>query len=106
MSNKSELEEVLLLLIQEANLPQPEREYRFHDKRRWRFDFCYPDRKIGIECEGGTWAKSRHTTGSGYQNDCTKYNAASVMGYRILRFTRDMIESGEAIETIRRILEA
>jgi very-short-patch-repair endonuclease len=102
---KSSLEETLLLLIKADNLPQPEREYRFHPTRKWRFDFAYPERKIGIECEGGTWAKSRHTTGSGYRGDCEKYNAASILGWRVLRFTRDMIESGEAIETIRQVLE-
>lgn len=105
MTAKSELEETLLLLIRAEGLPEPEREYRFHPTRKWRFDFAYPEQKIGIECEGGTWAKSRHTTGSGYRGDCTKYNTASVMGWRVLRFTRDMIESGEAIETIRQVLE-
>ncbi len=71
---KSALEETLLLLIKADNLPQPEREYRFHPVRRWRFDFAYPEQKVGIECEGGTWAKSRHTTGSGYRGDCAMGN--------------------------------
>lgn len=102
---KSELEELLLLLIRAEGLPVPEREYRFHDTRRWRLDFAYPDKKIGIECEGGTWAKGRHTRGSGFAKDCEKYNTATMMGWAVLRFTKGMIDSGEAIETIRRVLE-
>lgn len=103
---KSELEETLLLLIRAEDLPEPEREYRFHDVRRWRFDFAYPEHKIGIECEGGTWAKGRHSRGSGFRKDCEKYNTASMMGWTVLRFTSGMISSGEAIDTIRKVLEA
>jgi very-short-patch-repair endonuclease len=101
---KSELEETLLLLIRSEGLPIPEREVRFHGTRRWRFDFAYPNLKIGIECEGGTWAKSRHTSGAGYRKDCEKYNYASLMGWLVLRFTKGMIESGEAIEMIKNAL--
>ena len=84
---KSQLEEELLFQMKAYNLPVPEREYRFHDVRRWRFDFAYPDHKVGIECEGGTWAKGRHTRGSGFAKDCEKYNTASMMGWTVLRFT-------------------
>ena len=102
---KSELEETLLLLIKAEGLPIPEREIRFHAVRKWRFDFAYPSLKIGIECEGGTWAKSRHTSGAGYRKDCEKYDWAALMGWVVLRFTKGMIEDGQAIEMIRKALE-
>jgi very-short-patch-repair endonuclease len=104
---KSELEETLLLFIKAEGLPIPEREYAFALEalgRRWRFDFAYPERKIGIECEGGTWAKGRHTRGSGFAKDCEKYNTAATMGWAVLRFTKDMIDNGDAIETIKEAL--
>ena len=64
-------------------------------KRRWRFDYCIPSEKIGIEIEGGTWRKSRHTTGTGFRADIVKYNFAVVhYGYRVLRYTPDQILSG------------
>lgn len=35
-------EETLLLQLRALKLPAPEREYRFHPGRRWRFDFAWP----------------------------------------------------------------
>jgi len=78
---------------------KPEREYRFCD-RKWRFDFAFPDKKVGVEVEGGTWIRGRHTRGSGYENDLNKYNQAATMGWRVLRFTTGMIQRGEAIEQV------
>lgn len=101
---KSELEETLALLIRAEGLPEPQREYRFHPTRRWRFDFAYPERKIAIECEGGTWAGGRHTRGSGFAKDCEKYNTAAAMDWKVLRFTKAMIDNGEAIEMIKAML--
>lgn len=77
-----------------------EREYRYHKTRRWRFDFAFPDRKLGIEIEGGIWVGGRHTRASGFERDCEKYNAAVLEGWKVLRFTSRHIRSGEAIKTI------
>ena len=62
-------------------------EYRFHPVRRWRFDHANPEYKVAIEYEGGIWTGGRHTRGIGYKNDCDKYNAAQVLGWRVLRYT-------------------
>ena len=32
----------------------PKEEYRFHPKRRWRFDMAILEHKIAIEIEGGS----------------------------------------------------
>jgi very-short-patch-repair endonuclease len=69
------------------------KEYRFHQKRRWRFDFAIPQYKIAIEYEGGVYSKGRHVRGRGYSNDCEKYNAAQVMGWRVLRYTSEMVKN-------------
>ena len=82
-----------------------EQEYRFHPVRRWRFDFAFPEQKIAIECEGGTWTGGRHTRGRGFEGDCHKYNAAAMLGWTVLRFTSGMINSGEAINQIEEALE-
>ena len=100
----SELEETLAILIRAEGLPEPVREYRFHPVRRFRFDFAWPDLQVAVECEGGTWTKSRHTSGRGYQVDCIKYNLAALSGWLVLRFTRDMIEDGTAIEMIKQTM--
>ena len=77
-----------------------EPEYRFHPDRRWRFDFADPARKIAVECEGGTWTGGRHVRGDGFQKDCEKYNEAARLGWRVFRFTKGMISSGDAIAKI------
>ena len=104
MTNKSNLEQTLLFHMQAVGL-HPEREYRFHPVRKWRFDFAFPDRKIAIECEGGTWMKKGgHTTGVGFEKDCYKYNTAAIEGWTVLRFTGAMIRSGDALTQIEQVL--
>lgn len=78
----------------------PAREYRFAAPRRWRFDFAFPELKLAVEVEGGVWNGGRHTTGSGFTADCAKYNAAAVMGWRVLRFPTQEVKSGTALKTL------
>lgn len=101
----SELEGLLALHIQAAKLPAPAREHRFHPIRKWRFDFAWPEVKVAAECEGGTWSGGRHTTGKGFEADCSKYNHAAQEGWQVYRFTFGMIRSGEALKTIERAIK-
>lgn len=105
--SKSELELVLWEQINECGLPVPQREKQFHPSRRWRADFLWRDKLIMVEVEGGTWnrrGKSRHTTPSGFEKDCYKYNAAAELGYRVFRYTSKMIYNNHAIEQLERLL--
>ena len=90
----SKAEETLAFQIRAVKLPEPVREHRFHETRKWRFDFAYPAQKLAIEVEGGVWSGGRHTRGSGFTNDCEKYNAALMNGWRVYRCTPDMIKKG------------
>jgi very-short-patch-repair endonuclease len=94
-------EEVLALQIWDEKLPVPVREHRFHPERRWRFDFAWPDLKLAVECEGGTWIAGRHTRGSGFAADCEKYNAAAMGGWKVLRFPSNLIHDGTAINALK-----
>lgn len=82
----------------------PVREFRFEELRRWRTDFAFPNEKILIEIEGGVFTGGRHTRGSGFTKDCEKTNHAALFGYRVLRFTGAMVKSGDAIDTVMKIL--
>ena len=96
----SALEESFAVQCKHKRLPAPVREFKFCEWRRWRFDFAWPALKIAAECEGGHWSGGRHTRGSGFEKDCEKYNVAQNLGWRVFRFTKSMIDSGEAIELI------
>lgn len=74
----------------------PVREYYFAKPRRFRFDMAWPDKKVAVELEGGVYTGGRHTRGSGYENDCLKYNLAVLKGWRVLRFTRNLLRTAPA----------
>ncbi|WP_048763311.1 DUF559 domain-containing protein [Acinetobacter sp. 243_ASPC] len=77
-----------------------EQEYKFHPDRKWRADFLITGSKILIEVEGGIWSGGRHTRGKGFIADMEKYNAAAVMGFKVLRFDTQQVKSGLAIKQI------
>lgn len=62
------------------------KEYRVVPGRRWRFDYAYPQYKIGIEIHGGVWVSGRHTRGSGFIKDREKMNRAVLAGWLVLEF--------------------
>lgn len=68
-----------------------ESEFAFKKGWRWKFDFCHKEARVGIEMEGGTFTEGRHVRGKGYRGDCEKYNQAVMMGWKLLRFTSDML---------------
>ena len=93
-----------LFQIQAAGVEMPEFEFRFHDKRKWRSDFAWPDRMLLAEYEGGVYTNGAHVRGKHFESDCEKYSKASLLGYRVLRFTYDMVRSGMALDMTERAL--
>ncbi len=93
-------EEAFMFQCVALKLPCPEREYRFHETRRWRFDFAWPELMVAVECEGGIHVQGRHSRGKSMESDMTKYNAATELGWRVFRYSTDMITSGTAIDQI------
>lgn len=55
--------------------------------RQFRTDFFIKSLGVAIEFEGIMSTTARHTTETGYTNDCEKYNLISSCGYIILRYT-------------------
>lgn len=81
-----------------------EQEYKFHPDRKWRADFFISGTNILIEVEGGIWSGGRHTRGKGFIADMEKYNAAAVMGFKVLRFDTQQVKSGFAIKQIENLV--
>lgn len=103
----SKLEDTLLFHMRANRLPEPEREYMFAKdiKRRWRFDFAWPKRKLAVEVEGGIWVGGAHTRGRHFNSDADKYNHAALTGWKVLRFSTNHISDGNAVLTIKKALD-
>ena len=83
-----------------SELPDGSPIHEYRNGRKWRFDFAWPAFMLAVECEGGTHSGGRHTRGSGFAADAEKYNAATLAGWSVLRFTGEQIDSGYAIEVV------
>lgn len=96
------------------------KEFRFHPKRQWRFDYAIPEQQIAIEVEGGVFKKrkylskrtgelittigGRHNSVKGFIGDMEKYNAAALLGWRVFRVQPDGLCTRETINLIKEAL--
>lgn len=101
----SYLEALFLQQINALRIARPHAEYRFHPKRKWRFDFAWPERRLAVEIEGGVMSKGRHVRPQGFTNDCEKYNQATQLAWQVLRFTGQDVKSGKAIAMVESLFE-
>ena len=104
MEKLSDLEAEFMFQLRVTKTLKPVHDYRFSPPRRWRFDFAWPSKKVAVEVEGGSWVAGRHVRGQGFEQDCKKYNAAVLAGWKVLRCTGKMVESGECLASVERVL--
>jgi|SRR5579875_3767526 len=78
---------------------QPIREYVPFPPRKWRLDFSWPERKLAVEIES-----SVHRIQNRFASDLEKYNRLNIEGWTLLRYTRKMVETAEAIDTVKKVL--
>lgn len=86
------------------DIPTPEKEFKFHPVRRWRFDYAWISRKVAVEIDGGIWTRGRHSRGAGMLQDNEKLNEAQRLDWKVFRFTPQQLKKGEAQEYMRSIL--
>ena len=93
---------LMLAAVESATGVRGVEEFRFHTDRRWRFDLAWPALMVAFEREGMArrGGKSRHTTFSGFQADCEKYNTAAILGWRVIRGNVKMISKGTALVAV------
>ena len=101
-------EDRALASLRAHGFPVARRNYRFDEKRLWKFDFAWPSQfKIVPDVKGGTRRKvplrialeiegrGRHQTASGYARDCEKYNAAQIQGWIVIRVPTSALSNDE-----------
>ena len=62
-------------------------EHKFHDVRKWRFDFACIEKKVAVEINGFTYGSGRHNHPGSVLSDYEKLNTAASYGWRVLQFT-------------------
>ena len=104
------------LRVLAPDLPKPEPEYYFAKPRKWRVDRAWPEYKVAVEIEGGTWGRKiichncksvvRATksggigrelrqygghNAAGFKKDIEKYNRLTAEGWMLLRYSNEDI---------------
>ena len=82
-------------------LPDPERNYRFHPTRKWEVDFAWPDQKFGVEIDGDVH-RMRHKRNA----DAEKGRALLAAGWRVEHYTSDNLKDKpvQSVEEVAGIL--
>lgn len=106
MPRKVDLEALFEAQLRGARINGYERQVAIHPFRRWRLDFAWPPLMVALEIQGGTWVQGGHSRGRGYEADCDKANAATLLGWRLLRVTGNQVWDGRALEVLRAALSA
>ena len=116
------------------DLPRPQSEYYFAKPRKWRVDRAWPEYKVAVEIEGGTWGRKVicHNCGqvvhaktaggkvgkqirlygghnaAGFKKDIEKYNRLAADGWILLRYTNEDIyaDPHSMVKQIRGALES
>lgn len=94
------------LLLEQCKAWAPVAEYRFHTVRRWRLDVAFPDVKLGVEIDGGTFVQGKHSRGAGIRADMAKQAALAALGWRLIRCMPEHVNSGVALAWVRDALAA
>lgn len=95
--NRQETSDMFTRLVYSELRVECVKEYRFYKPRKWRFDYALPAYKIAVEVEGGVWTGGRHVNPRGFLNDMTKYNTATLLGWRVFRTTPDKLLTNETL---------
>lgn len=94
----------VVLPLTALGYPRPKAQAMLIPGHRHRVDYAYLQARIAVEIHGQIWHKGGHTSGRGLTRDAFKANELACIGWKLLVFTPEMIESGEAREWTERAL--
>ena len=63
----------------------------------WRWDFCWPERRLAVEIQGGIWTRGAHGHPSDILRNMEKHNDAVLLGWRWLQFSPEQVKAGDAV---------
>jgi very-short-patch-repair endonuclease len=99
---ESYLERLFEQAMVRNKIPHAVRQYNFHN---WYFDYSWPQIKVVVEIDGGTYSKQGgHARGASYKRDCIKNNIAQLEGWVVLRADRTMVTDREFIGILKKVI--
>jgi hypothetical protein len=102
MAKRLKIKDMHPTVLKSYGIPVPEIDtIKFHPKRKWRFDFAWPQQKVALELHGGVWNGGHHVRGQGFIDDREKMRAAQELGWIVLEYATGMVD----YEQIKRVLE-
>lgn len=94
---------VVLPLAMEG-YPRPKPHALIFPNSQHHVDYAYLEERIAVEISGQIWQKGGHSSGRGITRDAFKANELACMGWKLLIFTPEQIDSGAAYEWTKRAL--
>lgn len=95
----SALEALLIEKMRDAQIPEPRREHIAIKGRKFRLDFAWPDRKVGVEVQGMV-----HRIRERFGNDIEKRALHLIDGWIVLEVGGNEIRDGRAIEWLTHLM--
>lgn len=94
--------EIVQQYFLEMGLPNPTFELKFAPPRKFAFDISFPEYRVALEVEG---LNGRHQRTAGFLQDMEKYNYASLLGWRLIRCTPDVVCMDFTVATLKQLIE-
>lgn len=110
VSKKTELEDAFYLhwQLMFPDLPMPVRQHPILNpktNRHWKLDFAWPQEKLAVELQGGSFIRGGHNTAKGQHSDYERHNTLTKMGWRTLFFnTIGCKDMAAAVEFVAEVL--
>lgn len=108
MSSAAEDDLARNLTLAGGILAQYQRQYPYAVGRKFAADFAWPAARLLVEVQGGVWNGKAHGSVEGIVRDIERLNAATLNGWRVLRFTPDDVTRrdrlAETLDVIERAL--
>lgn len=95
-------------------IPPPIAEFRFSASRKWMFDWCWPERMLALEVEGGIYGRGKpcpvckrkppgaHSSIQRLLSDMEKYNEAAILGWKVIRCQPEDLATGAVFALLKR----
>ena len=97
--------QVVAAYYTQQGLPAPSFEVEHIPGRKYRLDICFPDHKVGVECQGGIYKRMpSHSSASGIVRDMEKNNLGLLHGWRVLKLLPEQVMELDTVRMLATLL--